>query len=577
MTANVGIATANVAAATANVGVVIGNVGAAISDIGAAIGNIGAAIGNIGAAISNGGATISRCLKRYCLAGRKLRVVIWYVVHMRRDWRTERGHGHDSNTVQRSASPGKQTLTSLLRPTGPVGKSVQPTRLHDHEAGSRVGANSATTDPFGFYFETGAAVQSSSDVSGQSDVLAAARSGSFQGDLEVAAEQRDVSGHASILPHDDAIRRSFGWHDISGISADIGGTAAEAASSMNVVADAIDDGVEPQQEPELHAAAHDVRHRMGVTEVEVSAHTDATHAGHAKGVPNAERRDEAKKQSLEELKSRVDNTHDPERKLKLWGEYHKLHVENDAKTTADVRWSPIESNEQQRKNLYKNKVRNETVSDTKDEVDDEIAFLEKQKAGTLTEADIKELERRKEHEHQIELKYNVNLTNKEDKNTDGQKLAWTDSGLDEIESALAHMPKEHINGNMEINRDIADKERPLAGGKYRDGVITIYNPGVTGPYGHTGDLHELADPKLKDVNGQQLSKTGDEIKPLEQVLNHEFGHAVHDQNSEVFRRYQAAAGWQSDVSEKQMRKAGIPAAAIEVLKKDKDKDKDKDK
>src|SRR5882672_8871703 len=94
----------------------------------------------------------------------------------------------------------------------------------------------------------------------------------------------------------------------------------------------------------------------------------------------------------EEFKSLVDNTHDPERKLQLWGEYHKSHVENDAKkdakATEDTGWWPFESKEQDI-NRHKNKIRNQAVSATKDEVSDEIKFLEeKQKAGTLTETDV---------------------------------------------------------------------------------------------------------------------------------------------------------------------------------------------
>lgn len=88
----------------------------------------------------------------------------------------------------------------------------------------------------------------------------------------------------------------------------------------------------------------------------------------------------------EEFKSLVDNTHDPERKLELWGEYHKSHVADDAKkdtgATMDEGWWPFESKEQD-KNRHLNKIRNQTVSSNNDEVDDELAFLEeKQKAGT---------------------------------------------------------------------------------------------------------------------------------------------------------------------------------------------------
>jgi len=280
-----------------------------------------------------------------------------------------------------------------------------------------------------------------------------------------------------------------------------------------------------------------------------------------------------------EFKSLVDNTHDPERKLELWGEQHKSEVANDAKaehdkTQDDGSWLFGRNAEQQR-NHRLNERRDDIVKSTDHEVDDEMKFLlDKQAKGTLTEQDVLDLEARKEHEHKIEMKYNVNLTSKDGTRKDGTKIAWSEDELNQVESALAHMPESHVKDNTllkEVRRsdqstDEKDPNNPRIGGQHGDGVISIYDLGATGSYRHTGDPHELADPSLRGVDGQPLSRTGDPIRPIEETLNHEFGHDIHDQNPDAFKRYQAAAGWQQDVGDKQMAAAGISAADIAAIK-----------
>jgi len=281
----------------------------------------------------------------------------------------------------------------------------------------------------------------------------------------------------------------------------------------------------------------------------------------------------------EEFKSLVDNTHDPERKLELWGEQHKSEVANDAKkehekTKDDGSWL-FGRNAEQERNHRLNERRDDIVKSTDHEVDDEMKFLlDKQAKGTLTEQDVLDLEARKEHEHRIEMKYNVNLTNKDGTRKDGTKIAWSEGELNQVESALAHMPEGHVKDNTllkEIKRsdqsaDEKDPNHPRIGGQHGDGVISIYDLGATGNYRHTGDTHELADPNLRGVDGQPLSKTGDRIGSIEETLNHEFGHDIHDQNPDAFKRYQQAAGWQEDVGDKQMADAGISAADIAAIK-----------
>ena len=286
--------------------------------------------------------------------------------------------------------------------------------------------------------------------------------------------------------------------------------------------------------------------------------------------------DEVPEKRRAEFDTMVADTHDPERKLKLWGEQHKSQAEKDAeeehkKTADEGGWDFWNDTKEQDRNSRLNDRRDDIIDSTKHEVDDEMKFLmAKQKAGTLTEADVQALMDRKDHEHKIEMKYNVNLTNKDGQRADGTKIAWSDAELTQVDSALAHMPEEHVKDNellKEIKRSDAHATQPTrVGGDHGGGVIQIYDLGVTANYRHNGDPIQLGDPNLKGVDGNNLPKTGDPLSALQETLNHEFGHDIHDQNKDAFKRYQDAAGWQDDVGDKQMKSAGISASDIAALK-----------
>ncbi|MBK7194806.1 MAG: hypothetical protein IPH80_20190 [Myxococcales bacterium] len=292
--------------------------------------------------------------------------------------------------------------------------------------------------------------------------------------------------------------------------------------------------------------------------------------------------DEVPEKRRAEFDTMVADTHDPERKLKLWGEQHKSQADKDAeaehkKTADEGGWDFWNDTKEQDRNERLNSRRDDIIDSTKDETDEEVKFLlEKQKAGTLTEADVDALRQRKEHEHKIEMKYNVNLTNDTGLNSDKKsKIGWNDGDLSQIEAALAVMPEEHVKDNTmlkEIRRAGAHPKQPNVGGDHSDGVIKVYEPGTTFNYRHNGDALEGQDPNGVDVNGNPLPKNGDPLGSLHEVINHEFGHDIHDQNEDAFKRYQDAAGWESDVGKKQLGKAGLTDDQIEQLKEtDKDK------
>ncbi|MEO1272479.1 MAG: DUF4157 domain-containing protein [Myxococcota bacterium] len=75
-----------------------------------------------------------------------------------------------------------------------------------------------------------------------------------------ALAHHGVQGTCQKLPHLTQIQASFGRHDISGISAFVGGRAAEASEAMGAQAYATGNAVAFKSTPDLHTAAHEAAH-----------------------------------------------------------------------------------------------------------------------------------------------------------------------------------------------------------------------------------------------------------------------------------------------------------------------------
>ncbi len=75
-----------------------------------------------------------------------------------------------------------------------------------------------------------------------------------------AAAEHGTSGVATGLPHQEAIQRSFGRHDVSGVAAHVGGAAREGAEAMGASAFATGNQVAFAGAPSLHTAAHEAAH-----------------------------------------------------------------------------------------------------------------------------------------------------------------------------------------------------------------------------------------------------------------------------------------------------------------------------
>lgn len=75
-----------------------------------------------------------------------------------------------------------------------------------------------------------------------------------------AVAQDGVSGAGGAPPHLEAVQRSFGGHDISGVRAHTGGKAAQAAGAIGAEAYATGNDVAFARGPDLHTAAHEYAH-----------------------------------------------------------------------------------------------------------------------------------------------------------------------------------------------------------------------------------------------------------------------------------------------------------------------------
>lgn len=99
------------------------------------------------------------------------------------------------------------------------------------------------------------------------------------------AASRGVAGASRPLPYLEQIRRAFGHHDVSNVTATIGGEAAAAGEELGVAAYAYGDRIAFAAPPDLHTAAHEAAHvvqqRAGITA------PDDSHEQHADAVADA--------------------------------------------------------------------------------------------------------------------------------------------------------------------------------------------------------------------------------------------------------------------------------------------------
>lgn len=84
--------------------------------------------------------------------------------------------------------------------------------------------------------------------------------GLIPGSAPAQLAERGVSDASAPLPHLQTLQPLFGRHDLSGIKAQVGGPATDAAGALGANAYAVGDRVGFAGEPDLHTAAHEAAH-----------------------------------------------------------------------------------------------------------------------------------------------------------------------------------------------------------------------------------------------------------------------------------------------------------------------------
>ena len=174
---------------------------------------------------------------------------------------------------------------------------------------------------------------------------------------------------------------------------------------------------------------------------------------------------------------------------------------------------------------------------------------------------------RKSIEHNIEMKYNLNITNEAGARKDASKIVWTADELKMLEASFGQIPIEHMAGNKllkELRREDVlvedDAEKKSVGGQHGGGVVTVFDGGAktTGSgYRHGGDARELASPYI-------CGRCGTKITVLDMVVTHEIGHDIHDQKDDAFDAYKKESGWESQ-DKGDLKDAGLSTADIDKL------------
>jgi hypothetical protein len=283
----------------------------------------------------------------------------------------------------------------------------------------------------------------------------------------------------------------------------------------------------------------------------------------------------------------VESSRKPERKLRLWAEFHKSRADNDLRSRKgdvgkDVPTHPgkdedgnaveeedederetIEASwtKEQKLNRIRDSRRRAAVDSTKGEVDLETErLMKKAKTGSLTLADVDAMRERKDLEYQIELENNVNLTADTGPGRTGDGVNWSKSELELLRTTLARLPQAHDpNGFSEIHRAPTMNFMEAKGGVHSGHEIDITDWGTSSGAGfsHGGDEREL-------VSDEFRREHGDRINILEYVLTHEIGHDVADRSPAAFKKFQKAAGWET-VKADALRKDHISDKDVKTL------------
>ncbi len=266
-----------------------------------------------------------------------------------------------------------------------------------------------------------------------------------------------------------------------------------------------------------------------------------------------------------EFEALFQNTTDPARKVRIWGELEHARAQQLHDATLE-NTDALDGDEEDRADR-RNDIRDETLSETNTEVDDEVQHvLNRIAAGeSVTATEIDALDQRKQLEARIESQYGVNLTNDRESSEKWffsphrDRRVWTTDELHQIEGALGRMPLDHVRdsgGLEEIHRRATDMDpdglgwKPDAkvGGDSNGSVINVYDTG-TGYDPSTGTNTTTTPWRTQSTSDNahhRASGTAPEgpLSLVEEVITHELGHSVHQNDDALWHRWRDINGWE---------------------------------
>lgn len=291
----------------------------------------------------------------------------------------------------------------------------------------------------------------------------------------------------------------------------------------------------------------------------------------------------------ERFKTLVDNTSDPERKLKLWAEYHKSKVSNEAGADRKDEGTGSNKTPDQLKNRDFNEQRRAIVETNNKEVDDEVSVAMKQLAdGHLTEQSVQDLIARKNKEAEIERKYNINMSNDFGQvangttNPETERRTWSMAELEQVQGALDRMPPGQVTSNpalkeirrekvrTDLQEDDTWQEDSDTGADAGDGLITVYDTGAG--FDPATGTNQAADPwrtkKTSDLAGHRAGGAGKdaELSLIEEVITHEAGHTVHQGDAALWSEWLGISGWEkmdAAALKTRLKDSGLKSAAAD--------------
>lgn len=247
------------------------------------------------------------------------------------------------------------------------------------------------------------------------------------------------------------------------------------------------------------------------------------------------------------------NVGDPERRLRMWAEFHKADAEmrRDA-AEEDVGFfdwlNPFSDSEEE----YRNGMRDRIVENTETEVDEEVAhLLQRMEDGEdVTAADVDALAERKKMELGMEFQHGFLLTNSLGWEAEGnrpelERRVWSLEELQNVQDALDRLPEDHVtynHGLQEMQRvQVKQVEksdgtwdiRRSVGGDAANGRIRVFDLGAD----------PASDTWRTDRDSELAGHDTDGLSLLEEVITHEIGHTIEAGDPELEQRWRDISSW----------------------------------